>query len=133
MEKHSILIVDDNANLRQELRSLLSCRNEFEIGGEAQDGLEAIDSVDKLRPDLVLMDLSMPRMDGITATREIKKKWPETKILVFTIHKSPEYLTAVFKAGADGYIQKDSSQGELIQSMNDILYGRQCLSPNTAG
>ena len=128
-----ILIVDDNANLRQELRSLLTCRQEFEVGGEAGDGLEAIDSVNKLHPDLILMDLSMPRMDGLTATKEIKKKWPGTKILVFTIHKSPEYLTAVFNAGADGFIQKDSSQDDLIQSINNILDGRQWLLPNTMG
>ncbi|MGC1402278.1 MAG: response regulator transcription factor, partial [Thermodesulfobacteriota bacterium] len=118
--KIRILIVDDNPILREGLKSVLSHSPNFDIVGEAGDGLEAIDSVKKFHPDLVLMDLSMPRMDGIAATREIKKKWPGTKILAFTIHKTPEYQTAALKAGADGYLLKDSSQTELIQSIQGI-------------
>ena len=125
--KIRILIVDDNPILREGLKSVLSHSPNFDIVGEAGDGLEAIDSVKKFHPDLVLMDLSMPRMDGIAATREIKKKWPGTKILAFTIHKDPEYRTATLKAGADGYLLKDSSQTELIQSIQDILDGKQGL------
>ena len=108
-----ILIVDDRPALRGGLRSLLSSHQDFDIIGEAGDGLEAIDSVNRLHPDLVLMDITMPRMDGIAATREIKKKWPETKILVFTIHNSPEYQTAALEAGANGYILKDSPMGRI--------------------
>jgi two-component system, NarL family, response regulator NreC len=127
--KIRILIVDDNAILREGLKSVLSDSQVFDIVGEAADGLEAIDSVKKFHPDLVLMDLSMPRMDGITATKEIKGKWPGTKILAFTIHKTPEYLTATLEAGADGYLLKDSSQTELIQAIQDILAGKQGLHP----
>ena len=87
-------------------------------------GLEAIDSVIELHPDLVLMDLSMPRMDGIAATEEIKKQWPGTKILVFTIYNSSEYQTAALNAGADGFITKGASQAELFQSIQDILDGK---------
>jgi DNA-binding NarL/FixJ family response regulator len=94
------------------------------VGG-AEDGLEAIEFVEKLQPDLVLMDLSMPRMNGLDATRNIKKKWPGTKILAFTVHKIPEILTAILKAGADGYLLKDSSRTELIQSIQDTLDGKQ--------
>ena len=125
--KIRVLIVDDNPVLREGLKSVLSHSPIFEIAGEAADGFEAIDSVNKFHPDLVLMDLSMPRMNGIAATREIKKQWPGTKILVFTIHKSPEYRTAVLNAGADGYLSKDSSQVELIQSIHDVLEGKQGL------
>ncbi len=128
--KIRILIVDDNPILREGLKSVLSHSPNFDIVGEAADGFEAIDSVNKFHPDLVLMDLSMPRMDGIAATREIKKQWPGTKILVFTIHKSPEYRTAVLNAGADGYLNKDSSQVELIQSIHDVLEGKQGLPAN---
>ena len=78
-------------------------------------------------PDLVLMDISMPRMGGIVATREIKQKWPEIKILVFSIHESPDYQKAALRAGADGYILKDSSPVELIQSIKDILDEKQGL------
>jgi DNA-binding NarL/FixJ family response regulator len=124
-KSHSILIVDDNPNLRKELRSLLAYHQEFEVGGEAADGLEAIDYVKKIHPDLVLMDISMPGVGGIEATKEIKKQWPGTKILIFTIHKSPEYQTAAFNAGADGYLNKDSSQIEMIQYIHDVLEGKQ--------
>lgn len=125
MEKsHCILIVDDNPHLREEIRTILRDYQEFEVGGEAGDGLEAIDSFEFFHPDLILMDLSMPRMDGLAATKQIKKKWPGTKILVFTIHNSPEYRTAVFNAGADGYLHKNSSRVELIQSIRAVLEGR---------
>ena len=125
-----ILIVDDNPALREGLKSILSHFPAFDIVGEAADGVEALNSVERLLPDLVLMDISMPRMDGIAATKEIKKKWPGTKILVFTVHKTPEYLTAASKAGADGYLLKDSSRAELIQSIEDILAGNQGFPQN---
>ncbi len=131
--KNRILIVDDNPILREGLKSVLSHYPAFEIAGEAGDGLEAIESVDKSHPDLVLMDLSMPRMDGLAATREIKKKWPATKILVFTVHKTPEYLTAILEAGADRYLIKDSSQTELIQSIQDIMDGKQGFNTSIVG
>jgi two-component system, NarL family, response regulator NreC len=125
-----ILIVDDHPALREGLRSVLYIHPNFNIVGEAADGMEALNSVEKLRPDLILMDLSMPRMDGVTATREIKKKWPKTKILAFTNHNAPEYLTAVLKAGADGYLSKDSSRTELIQCIEDILDGKRRVQQN---
>jgi DNA-binding NarL/FixJ family response regulator len=125
-----ILIVDDNPALREGLKSNLSHFPAFDIVGEAANGVEAIDSVEKLLPDLVLMDISMPRMDGITATKEIKIKRPETKVLIFTIHKTPEYLGAAHKAGADGYLLKDSSPAEMIQSIEDILAGNQAFPQN---
>jgi DNA-binding NarL/FixJ family response regulator len=125
-----VLIVDDNPALREGLKSILAHFPDFDIVGEAADGVEALNSVERLLPDLVLMDISMPRMDGIAATKEIKKKRPETKVLVFTVHKSPEYLTAALKAGADGYLLKDSSRAELIQSIEDFLAGNQGFPQN---
>jgi DNA-binding NarL/FixJ family response regulator len=122
--KIRVLIVDDNPILREGLKSVLSQSSGFDIVGEAANGLEAVDSVEKYHPDLVLMDLSMPEMDGIAATKEIKKQWPETKILIFTIYNSSEYLTATSNAGADGYVTKDSSQVEFVQSIRDILAGK---------
>ena len=126
-----ILIVDDNPVLREGLKSILSQFSFFDIVGEAADGLEALNTAERLLPDLILMDISMPRMDGLTATKEIKKKWPGTKILVFTVHLTPEYLAAASKAGADGYLSKDSPRAELIQSIQNILAGNLGFLQNT--
>lgn len=129
-KKKSILIVDDNPILREGMRSLLSSQPGLDVVGEAGDGLEAIDAVDKFLPDLVLMDLSMPRMDGMEATREIKKKRPETKVLAFTVHKTEEYIVAALAAGANGYLLKDTSYIEMIQSIEDTLEGKKVLGPD---
>ncbi len=128
--KKRTLIVDDYPVVREGLRSLLSSHQDFDIVGEAGDGLEAVELVSELHPDLVLMDMSMPRMDGMTAIREIKKKWPKTLVLAFTIHKSPEYVFATLIAGADGYILKDDPWTELIASIKKILKGEQVISPD---
>ena len=120
-----LLIVDNHPALREGLKSLLSPL--YDIVGEAADGMEALILVDRLLPDLVLMDQSMLQMDGITATREIKKKWPLTKILLFIDYNTPEYMTAIFNAGADGYLFKDSPIVEFFQSIKDILDGKQGL------
>jgi DNA-binding NarL/FixJ family response regulator len=125
-----ILIVDDNQVFREGLKSILSHFSVFDVVDEAADGVEALNSVERFLPDLVLMDISMPRMDGLTATREIKKKWPGTKILVFTVYRTPEYVTAASKAGADGYLLKDSPHAELIKSIEDILAGNQVFPQN---
>ena len=127
-KKKRILIVDDNVTLRKGLRSLLSSHQDFSIVGEAGDGQEAIECVGELHPDLVLIDISMPRMDGLEATRKIKKKWPETKVLALTVHNSSEYITATIKAGADDYILKDSPSAELIQSIENIFSGKGVLN-----
>jgi DNA-binding NarL/FixJ family response regulator len=128
--KKRTLIVDDYPVVREVLRSLLSSHQDFDIVGEAGDGLEAIELVGELHPDLVLMDMSMPRMDGMTAIREIKKKWPKTLVMAFTVHKSPEYVFATLIAGADGYILKDDPWTEVITSIENILKGKQVISPD---
>ena len=128
-----ILIVDDHPTLREGLRSLLSSQDVFDIVGEAGDGHEAVALVDKLHPDLVLMDISMPRMDGIAATRKIKEKRPETKILIFSVYKTPEYIKAARDAGADGYILKDSPRTKLILTIKDILAGNRVISLDSSG
>src|SRR5512136_1993587 len=101
--KYRVVIVEDHTILREGLRSLLSSEPNFEIVGEAEDGREAIKCVEKFRPDLILTDLSMPRMNGIEAIKEIKRQSPKTKVLVLTVHKAEEYILATFRAGANGY------------------------------
>ncbi len=114
-EKKGILIVEDHTLIREGLRSLLSAQPNLEVVGEAGDGREAIHLVEKLSPDLVLMDLSMPRMGGVEAIREIRKYWPETKILTLTVNDSEEHVLSALKAGSDGYILKDSTRAELVR------------------
>jgi len=128
-EKKSALIVEDHTLLREGLRALLSSHPDLKVIGEAADGREAIRQVEKLTPDLVLMDLSMPRMGGVEAIGQIKKKWPNLKILALTVNDSEEYVQAALQAGADGYILKDSSHAELLLAIRSVLAGKRVLSP----
>jgi len=127
--KHRIVIAEDHTILREGLRSLLSSGPDLEIVGEVGDGREAIRCVEKLKPDLVLTDLSMPRMNGMDAIREIKKRSPGTKILVLTVHKTEEYILATLRAGADGYLLKDSTHAELLMAVKHVLGGKPYISP----
>jgi len=131
--KQRIVIAEDHAILREGLRSLLSSNPDWEIVGEAENGQEAIRCVEKLKANLVLMDLSMPRMHGVEAIREIKKRSPETKILVLTVHKNEEYILATLQAGADGYAVKDSSYAELGMAIKSVLEGNYYISPGVSG
>jgi two-component system response regulator NreC len=124
-----IVIAEDHTILREGLRSLLSSNPIFEIVGEAEDGREAIRCVEKFKPDLILTDLSMPRMNGMEAIKEIKKESPATKVLVLTVHRAEEYILATFRAGADGYILKDSTHSELVMAVKNVLSGKHYISP----
>jgi two-component system, NarL family, response regulator NreC len=128
-EKLRILIVEDYQILREGLRSLFSSNPDFEVAGEAGNGEEAIQLAEKLRPHLVLMDLSMPKTNGLTAIREIKKKFPQTKILVLTVHKAEEYVFDSLRMGADGYALKDSTYDVLTTAMKNVLKGKTYISP----
>jgi DNA-binding NarL/FixJ family response regulator len=127
--KHRIVIAEDHTILREGLRALLSSSPDFEVVGEAEDGREAIRCVEKLKPDLILTDLSMPRMNGMEAIREIKKQSPKTKILVLTVHRTEEYILATLKAGADGYLLKDSTHTELMMAVKNVISGKHYISP----
>ncbi|MCK4390262.1 MAG: response regulator transcription factor [Desulfobacterales bacterium] len=126
---YRIVIAEDHTILREGLRSLLSSNPDFEIVGEAEDGRDAIRCVEKFKPDLVLMDLSMPKMDGLDAIMEIKEQSPNTKVLVLTVHKAEEYVFASLKAGADGYLLKDATHAELTLAIESVLAGKPYISP----
>jgi two-component system response regulator NreC len=128
-QKVRIVIAEDHTILREGLKSLLSSNPGFEIVGEAGDGREAIRCAEKLKPDLILTDLSMPRMNGMEAIKEIKRESPATKVLVLTVHRAEEYILATFKAGADGYVLKDSTHSELVTAVKKVLNGRHYISP----
>jgi len=131
--KYRVVIVEDQTIIREGLRSLLSSAREFDIVGEAGDGREAIRCIQKWKPDLVLTDLSMPRMDGMDVIETIKKQSPQTKIIALTVHREEEYVLATLKAGADGYILKEASYPELIMAIRSVLRGKHYLSPEISG
>lgn len=128
-EKKRILIVEDRTIVREGLRLLVISDERYSIAGEAEDGHAAIKVARELQPDLILMDLSMPRMNGMEAIREIKKNCPAIKILVLTVHDTDEFIIASLDAGADGYILKDASKAELMLAIENILEGKPFLSP----
>lgn len=132
-EKKKILIVEDHTILREGLRVLLESDPQFEIIAEAEDGLSAILCVDKFKPDLVLMDLSMPRMNGIEAIREIRKRHIEVKIVVLTVHDEEEYIHSVLESGAQGYVLKDANKSELILAIKNVLLGKRHISSGISG
>jgi two-component system response regulator NreC len=132
VENLRIVLAEDHTILREGLRALLSANPNFEIIGEAQNGREAVRCVEKLEPDLLLMDLSMPRMSGMDAIREIKRRYPEVKIIALTVHKTEEYLLTTLKAGADGYVLKDATHEELVMAIKNVMGGKSYLSPGVS-
>jgi DNA-binding NarL/FixJ family response regulator len=130
--RHRVVIAEDHTILREGLRALLSAESDLEVVGEADDGRQAIRRVEELGPDLILTDLSMPKMNGVEAIREIKKHAPETKVLALTVHKAEEFILEVLQAGADGYILKDASSEELIMAIKSVLGGKRYLSPSVS-
>ncbi len=132
MENLRIVLAEDHTILREGLRALLSADPAFEIIGEAPDGREAVRCVEKLEPDLLLMVLSMPRMRGLDAIREIKKRYPDIKIIALTVHKTEEYLLATLQAGADGYVLKDATHDELVLAIKNVMGGKSYLSPGVS-
>jgi DNA-binding NarL/FixJ family response regulator len=129
----SIVIAEDHTILREGLNAILSSQSDFKVVGEAGDGLEAISRVQECSPDLVLMDLSMPRMTGIDAIKKIKKELPQTKILALTGHETDEFILPTLMAGADGYVLKDANRDEVLAAIRQVLRGRRYLSKSLSG
>jgi len=128
-EKHRILIAEDHTILREGLRALLSLDPGLEVVGEVENGRDAVRAVEQLKPDLVLMDLSMPGTDGLTGIREINRRYPLLKTLALTVHKTEEYIRAALQAGANGYVLKDATHGELMLAIKTVLNNKTYLSP----
>jgi DNA-binding NarL/FixJ family response regulator len=126
--KHRILIAEDHTILRDGLRSLLAREPDLEIVGEADNGLDAIAAALRLRPDLVLMDLSMPKLGGLEAMRELAMRCRGTRVLALTVHKTEEYVRAAFDAGAVAYVLKDDSSAELRRAIRSAVAGVPYLS-----
>ncbi|MBI4188169.1 MAG: response regulator transcription factor, partial [Chloroflexi bacterium] len=132
MEPIKILIVDDHALMRDGIRALLVPHDDIKIAGEASDGNEAIQKVREVTPDVVVMDIAMPGMDGLEATRRLKKKNPTVKVLVLTQNDNKEYILSAIKAGADGYVPKRALGSELVSAIRTVYRGDFFLYPSVA-
>jgi DNA-binding NarL/FixJ family response regulator len=128
-----VLLVDDHAIIRQGLSSLLEKQPDIEVVGGVEDGRQAIDTVRRLNPDLVIMDISMPNLNGIDATRKIAEEIGNVKIIALSIHSSKRFVAEMLKAGASGYILKDCLFDELIEAIRTVLGGGIYLSPKITG
>lgn len=128
-KKFKIVIAEDHTILREGLKALLSSDPELVVCGEAENGKDAINMVQRLNPDIILMDLSMPKIHGLEAIREIRKTSPSTKVLVLTVHDNEEYISATLRSGASGYVLKNDSYEELLASIKTVLRGKSYLSP----
>ncbi|MBW9259273.1 MAG: DNA-binding response regulator [gamma proteobacterium symbiont of Stewartia floridana] len=127
-DKKKIIIAEDHNILRAGLKALLTSNPQFDVIGEADNGRDAIRRVIDLKPDLVIMDLNMPGMNGMDAIREIRERDAEIKTLVLTVHNEEEYVLASLKAGANGYVLKDATQNELMTAAERVLSGKTYLS-----
>jgi NarL family two-component system response regulator LiaR len=131
-ESIRILIVDDHAVVREGLRALIDVQPDMELAGEASDGVEAVEKAHALQPDVILLDLVMPRMDGLEAIIEIKEKDPDACILVLTSFAEDDKVFPAIKAGAMGYLLKDSSAHDLVRAIRDVYQGEPKMHPTIA-
>jgi len=130
MKKIRVLLAEDHTIVRQGIAALLGTENDMEVVGEASNGLEAIELAKKIVPDVVLMDIGMRHLNGLEATREIKRLFPATKILVLTMHDNEEWIFQILKAGASGYLIKDSAMTDLTSALRAVYQGDSYLSPS---
>lgn len=132
MSRIRLLIVDDHPVVRDGLRGMLENQPDFEVVGEASDGAATLKLADELEPDLILMDLRMPVMDGVTATRQIKHRQPGIQVLVLTTYDSDADILPAIEAGATGYLLKDTSREELYRAIRAAAHGEPVFTPSVA-
>ena len=128
--KVRVLLADDHTILRAGLKMMLNAQPDIEVVGEASDGRQVVVEAQRLLPDVILMDITMPEVNGIEATRHVKRLLPETRVLVLTMHENEEYLFQMLRAGAAGYMLKEAADTELISAIRVVSSGRFYLSPS---
>lgn len=128
-----VVVVDDHAIMRDGLSALLGSEPDLEVVGTAADGREAIDAVRAHTPDIVLIDLTMPRTDGASAIRDIKRRFPRVRVVVLTLHRDDRHIRAALHAGADAYVLKDDGRVELLAAIRNVANGKRYLSPTICG
>ncbi|MFV1949947.1 MAG: response regulator [Anaerolineales bacterium] len=130
MKTIKVLLADDHTILRQGLRSILEQQAGIEVIAEAKNGREAVRIAEQMKPDVVVMDFSMPDLNGLEATRQIKQRIPETKVLILTRHANQEYIKSILRAGASGYLVKKSAAEELVIAIQSVQRGDSYLDPS---
>jgi DNA-binding NarL/FixJ family response regulator len=129
MRKIRVLLADDHTILRDGIRSLLEDQQDIEVIGEAEDGQTAVKMATQLDPDIVIMDIAMPLLNGLEATRHIRRDSPQVKVLILTMHENEEYIRQVLAAGAFGYVLKDAAARDLLGAIRAVYNGESVLSP----
>ncbi|MEK6683780.1 MAG: response regulator transcription factor [Nitrospirota bacterium] len=132
MNKTRVLIADDHQVVREGLSAILTTKEDIEVVGLAKDGVEAVEMTRTLLPDVVLMDISMPRMNGVEATREIKRENPHIGVVVLTMYAEEEYIFDLVKAGATGYLLKDADSSQIVKAIRAIAEGESLIHPSVA-
>jgi len=129
---YTVLIADDHDIIRSGIKDILSSQEDFKVIGEATDGEDAIEKAGKHKPDILLLDISMPKITGLDAIKQIKVRSPETKIIVITVHKTNAYIIKAFSEGVKGYLQKENAGEELIPALNKVASGDMYLTPEVS-
>lgn len=132
MKKINLMLVDDHEMIRSGLKSLLQTEEDLHVVGEASNGAEALEKIADLRPDVVVMDISMPVMDGLEATKRMTRQFPETAVLVLTVHEDKQYFFQMLQAGAKGYVTKEAAADELVAAIRTVADGHVYLLPALA-
>ena len=132
MSKVRVLIADDHQVVREGLSAILKTKKDLDVVGVAKDGIEAVEKTRQLLPDVVLMDISMPRMNGVEATREIKRENPHIGVVVLTMYAEEEYIFDLVKSGATGYLLKDADSDEIVKAIHAIAEGESLIHPSVA-
>lgn len=127
-----VLLADDHAILREGLRMVLDAQPQIAVVGEAEDGRQAVEMAEQLRPDVVVMDIAMPNLNGLEATRQIKRRFPEIRVVILTMHENHQYLMQIVKAGATGAVLKRSAGTELLTAIRAASHGESYFSPSIA-
>lgn len=127
--KTRILLADDHPLMRMALKKVLDTQDDFQVIAEAEDGEEAVKKAIELKPDLVILDISMPKLNGLEATRQIKARCPSIAILVLTVHSEAEYVFEILEAGAAGYLTKSVYDSEVLQAIRAVVSGESVLTP----
>jgi DNA-binding NarL/FixJ family response regulator len=132
MKKIKILFADDHAIVRDGLRLLFKSDSQFSIVGEAANGSEVLDLLTRCKPDVAVLDISMPKLNGIEATKIIKEKYPDIKVLILTIHENEEYIQQMILAGADGYVVKNAEKKEIFDGVRAVVNNETFFSPSVS-